>query len=854
MAENFGRRAHQPVGLGGGSIYSSMQNTYADYIPQFVGSIVPELKEFTQSVKNRFETALDEEDKLIEALGNFTHLGTEEDTAYANELKEKHYNEIVERARSGNYQSLGRRIRNSASQFMNDYSILQSRQNAMNQIIQKVRDDESIFDPNKKERIIQKIQHINRAQRGPEGELLRDASGKIALGTIQDWSYSPDVDIQKILSESLKNVKANLEQSEFREHPDGYFISSVGEIISKQEVQSMAERLMRSNPQVQAMLETDAELATFDASPEQLYMAITASNLSLYEEMKQQKWDDARIKQYADEQGLTEDDLREKPISEDLLAEVISSGNPDMLKEFYKDQVYKRSVILENSDLAGDIFSYRKESLATMRLPSEGGGRGGGSGKFGKNNQSIANIWATELSKDVSIPTLLSGWMSAQNDFETYQSEVVGRIGEALGRPVYTESQEEFENQRDEFMKILLDDDYMDNAIAKLNLSDPVEISSVRASLEELKQEYNGQLQNLSRANALFKSSGFDTHVKQGVDWTMDFYVGRNANLGPFERGEFKEILLDAMMERENFKFVSDKSFSIFGSGVRDIIEKSANKIANQKADTLNPSEKNKYLESVKKYLKSANSKLWRDMMRTVVERADVTHSESKGKTSPISIPIYTSSGEASNLRSVMGTVLNTVELSPESLESSTTGESIRQFIQADESVKSGDMTYTQALRNGVTLGISPETNSITGKVQFAVTRPDGTVGIFEANKDAVHPSIVDELNTEFLSSAPVGRTLSRSEFETFSAARAIARSKYTYVTGYDLENIPNGIEQRLNDDYKVRTRKHGSGTRYTLLVNTKDGWKEEENLKNTTLEEIEVQLGLLYTNLNANR
>ncbi len=119
-------------------LYDQAKMQDSPYLSQYVGSIVPELADYSKIVQTRYNDAASSDDQLTEALNNLQHLGLAGDTQYANELKQKYYQQLQDRSAQGDYENMGRRVHRDAMNFSAAYQPLIQRQNDLATIVKRV--------------------------------------------------------------------------------------------------------------------------------------------------------------------------------------------------------------------------------------------------------------------------------------------------------------------------------------------------------------------------------------------------------------------------------------------------------------------------------------------------------------------------------------------------------------------------------------------------------------------------------------------------------------------------------------------------------------------------------------------
>ena len=123
-------------------LYDQMQQAQSPYMSQFVGSVVPELNQYANTMNTRYEQAQDSDDMLAEALGNLHHLNLDGDAQYANELKDHYYQRLLNRSQQGDFENMGRRTRMDAIALYAAIPFLDTASAAiMSELVKKITDD-----------------------------------------------------------------------------------------------------------------------------------------------------------------------------------------------------------------------------------------------------------------------------------------------------------------------------------------------------------------------------------------------------------------------------------------------------------------------------------------------------------------------------------------------------------------------------------------------------------------------------------------------------------------------------------------------------------------------------------------
>lgn len=350
-------------------LYDGFKLDNSSYISQYVGSIVPELQNFSSVMQKRYEDAKDTDDALLEAMGNLQHLGTEEDTLYANELKQNYLNRLMDRSTREDYENLGRRTQRDARAFSSEYVPLANRLKGMQAIQQRIQQDDKIFAPETKNKILGYVQKMNSTAKNGKGEFERDASGKVKLGAIQDWAYAKDVDINKKLADFLKAKETDIQQSGFGANGRGLMVSTKRETRSAVEMAKLAKEMMETDPEIRAMIERDVTLNTYNVSPKQASNIANEANVSIYDRLKKNGLSENMIKSNLKAHGITMETAKLKPVDvlrQDYISKGRTAEEADMA--YVKGQTRKQ-LMSPHIDLVANLLKVDRQTLEAREDP-----------------------------------------------------------------------------------------------------------------------------------------------------------------------------------------------------------------------------------------------------------------------------------------------------------------------------------------------------------------------------------------------------------------------------------------------------------------------------------------------------
>ncbi len=344
------------------SLYDQVQQANTPYMSQFVGSIVPELNQYSQAMQQRYNTAADTDDMLAEGLGNLQHLNFDADTQYANELKQQYYQRLTDRAARGDFENMGRRTRLDAVRFSQAYQPLIQRQKDFAEIIKKVQSDPNIADPDKKQQILQYISHMNTTPK-VGSDFQRDQNGRVQLGGIQDWAYAPDVDINKKLIDTLSKKEADIKAGHYFQDGHGNLVNTVEKLRDPRYMAQLAQELMKTDPEIQAMLNRDTTLKTYNLSSDDVKKSLSNMGLdkSAYQQLKSQGMNNHEIVAYIRAHPKIGDGMT-SPLDA-TKASLMSSGMSEAAAEraILADQV-KQQMMDPHAEFAGGLLGYKQDT------------------------------------------------------------------------------------------------------------------------------------------------------------------------------------------------------------------------------------------------------------------------------------------------------------------------------------------------------------------------------------------------------------------------------------------------------------------------------------------------------------
>lgn len=524
-------------------LYDNYRQANSQVVSQFVGSIVPEVSRAGNEARAAYEQAQDIDDKLTEAMGNLQHLNTDEDSQYANELKQKFTSRLQERSGRADYENLGRRTRRDAMQFTADYQPLVARQQAMSALVKKVQEDKDIFDPNTKAKILRWQQHQNGAKKDAQGNYVRDASGKIELGAIQELPYAKDVNAMEKMDKFLSTVEAQVSQGGYRTE-GGLLISDISKVRDPKVLAVLGQQFLKSDPEVKAMLERDLMLATYDKTPAEFKAFAGKNSKSLYAQYRAMNLSEAEIKAQAIAMGTSVENLKVPEIEHlKKRAKELGQSEDQAYEAFYKDKMYQSltapTVALVAQKLKVDIhtldartdpeYAARATAKASADLD-----------KAGNILMTDTNMEFIETNDSKAITNDLS---QLKGNIGTVDAHIIASVATALGKTPLRGGFSKAE--RDNFLAIGKSKVSAEKAIKNLMAQGKTDEAMVLTKNIELKNNLAGQY--ALKEDQLYRRK-YDPQAKaRGVGYTMLTDSNPNGRLGAYAKELSKQANMGAL-------------------------------------------------------------------------------------------------------------------------------------------------------------------------------------------------------------------------------------------------------------------------------------------------------------------
>lgn len=344
-------------------LYDQAKMADTPYMSQFVGSIVPELADYSKVMQTKYNEAADTDDQLTEALNNLQHLNFASDTQYANELKQQFYQKLQDRSTRGDYENMGRRTRRDAMNFSAAYQPLIQRQTDFANVTKRVNNDPNIADPAKKQQILQYIQDMNSTPIDPAtGSFYRDPAGKVQLNGIQDWAYAKDVDKNKKISDLLSKKEAEIKQTGWTSNGQGERVNTIDKVRTPESMAALSDQIQQTDPEIKAMTDRDVTLQNYKLTPDQVKQGLQQSSVTPYQQMRQAGHSDHEIAVYAKANGKSINDFKQSPVKQQVANLVATGMDQASAERSVYNQLTAQQMHNPTNQQMGQLFSMNQQS------------------------------------------------------------------------------------------------------------------------------------------------------------------------------------------------------------------------------------------------------------------------------------------------------------------------------------------------------------------------------------------------------------------------------------------------------------------------------------------------------------
>lgn len=786
-------------------LYDNYKMSNSTYIPQFVGSIVPELRDFSSIMKSRYEEARNTDDILVEAMGNMQHLSTEEDTQYANEMKQNYMNKLMERSEREDYENMGRRTKRDARQFASEYTPLVNRLKGMNAIKERVLQDKDIFSPETKQKILGKITYMNGTKRDPlTGDFTRDQNGKIVLNAIQDWAYAKDVDINKKLADFLSKKETDMTQSGYRSNGNGLMTSVKRETRSAAELARLAKEMMETDPEIKAMVERDVELTTYNYTPAQFGEIANKGNVSTYDKLKRQGLSDNQINGILKANGMSLETAKLKPV--DVLRQdfVNRGGTVQQADQAFVKDLVRKGITAPHTDLVSQLLKVDKQTLEAREDPEFAAKALGAALAVAMAPKGSGDASPLLVTPDNSVQQLdVTGMFKAEREATEVVQEKQGYLRAAIGSYLNIPAPKGGKDGADWHNRTGL---YLNDKTKQGELIQNLKNSGKLKEADNLTvafRQYN-ELNN----RAIFAKQKIDNIVGNREDVIKEAYaeykkgyglfgtsIGRGMRKGSLPYDKFKEAL---MTETPQHKFFTT---GLIGGG-------------------WNPLEKDALDKAKNTYYEKLQAK-----------------AQQFGKSAKTSNTVFepTSAGWLKNQTDFVeegikaGSVKGRDMATGESIDDILTNELGSGWFSksiSERDRKDPNSDFNKSLRN-LRVRVNMGMRGANGEATATLTTPSGQVRTITL--DNVSPNLPTEMAARMINSAGQYMTKGESSYMMQNAAKGAGLSQLKYLNEVDLNNIrPSAHPYRLNDMFYLKVQDAGvdglgaKSNKYTLM--TKEG------------------------------
>jgi len=772
-------------------LYDQVNQTNTPFMSQFVGSVVPELNAYAGTMQKRYDTAADSDDALGEALGNLQHLSLDADTQYANELKSQYYQQIQDRAATGDFENMGRRTRQDAIRFSQAYQPLIQRQKDYAEVVKKIQADPTIADPATKQALIQQFQYNNTLKRDANGDFQRDGTGRIQLGGIQDAVYAPDVDINKKLLDELSKKEADIKAGRYFSDGKGNLINTIEKVRDPRYIAQLANQIQQTDPEIKAMIARDTNLQTYAMEPEEVkqHLVNAGLNKSPYQQLKDKGANKHEIAAYLKSQGMNLDDAKVVPLDAQK-AQLMQSGMSEQAAEkaILNDQISK-GIRNSHSGLVGGILGYKQESNDHM-------------------TDHMAVIRASAAAANVKDPNLMvlqgnAGTVSQEDPFSAAQSSVaVKKDVQATANNATTAILAAMKATGQSTGNVKNDSS---NAIILLN--NPVKLNALKLQLAKTNPQEATILENLAQSykdkeaiHNVQQSHIEDIEKAGGMDWDKNYklYMASHPSLSMF--GE------------KNPTFEGQKKLSM--DDFKDMVRSD---------DSAAGAFRMYYSEAMKKGVQAVNDGVSQGAgYHPIVPTG-------RGKTSELTDAIN---------EQVLNGGIKGIDLNHPDAGSVD----IAKAMGIDAADYAGKKT--KAMEKG--LNIQFNTESVGGKPTITATAADGTSHVFQAQD--LPSNIQDELHLEVIRAGAAASTSAYGQRVMKQGYVGLGSTEMTDITPQYLKTVnpePSGTIKRLNDNFSTKIVDAGGGKRrYILLFNQADGTTKPTGAKFDSVDDLTGALG----------
>lgn len=225
-----------------------------------------------ETLRQRFVENFAADDMLAGAVDQMQAADFAGDQALKKDLENRTREALEARAARGDFESMGMDVLKSARNFQRDYSPIQQnlqKYNAYKQSLEEARNKkigEGGITEETYQRALQKSRH------NYEGLQLNEDGTLDETSTFNGFNFVADVDISKLMDEAMKGYAAHEGGTDIKQVGQGMYSIRKGnkyEIVPPEDVDEIFNDVI-SDPNVQAALNQQAELRTFDMTDEDI--------------------------------------------------------------------------------------------------------------------------------------------------------------------------------------------------------------------------------------------------------------------------------------------------------------------------------------------------------------------------------------------------------------------------------------------------------------------------------------------------------------------------------------------------------------------------------------------------------
>ena len=225
-----------------------------------------------ETLRQRFVENFAADDMLSGAVDQMQAADFAGDQQLKADLENRTREGLMNRAARGDFESMGMDVMKSARNFQRDYSPIQQNLQKYNAYLQSLQDarDKKIGEGGISEETYQRA--LQKSRHNYEGLQLNEDGTLDETSTFNGFNFVGDVDISKLMDEAMKGYAAHEGGTDIKQVGQGMYSIRRGEkyeIVPQEDVDEIFNDVV-SDPNVQAALNQQAELRTFDMTDEDI--------------------------------------------------------------------------------------------------------------------------------------------------------------------------------------------------------------------------------------------------------------------------------------------------------------------------------------------------------------------------------------------------------------------------------------------------------------------------------------------------------------------------------------------------------------------------------------------------------